>query len=36
MTDEERIKHHLDLIFMQFIPYLSAAGKENISAVLSY
>ena len=36
MTDEERINHHLDLIFMQFIPYLSAAGKENISAGLNH
>lgn len=31
MTDEERIRHHLDLIFMPFMPYLSAAGKENLS-----
>ncbi len=36
MTNDEWIKHHLDLIFMQFIPYLSAAGKKNISPVLSH
>jgi hypothetical protein len=34
MTDEERIRHHLDLIFMPFMPYLSAAGKENLSLEL--
>ena len=33
-SESEIIKHHLQLIFMQFFPYLTNQGKINIHPIL--